>query len=140
MLHLCIHDCVCLRKIVLLYLLIESCVLMSPTFCVSLYFTNWDWLVIPLTASIITPVKCPYMYSAIVSPLWHSRDCDTSLWTSNDYHGVPVNRLMQLVQATGLMMEEILGMHNRSVVALVQWWCITHPSPTPSVLFLSLLC
>jgi len=39
MLHLCIYDCVCLWKIVLFYFLIDSSMLMSPTFCMFLYFT-----------------------------------------------------------------------------------------------------
>jgi hypothetical protein len=61
------------------------------------------------------------------------------LLTCNDYLGGAISTLMQFIQAAGLLMEEILGMHNRSVVALVQWRCIIHSNPTPSVLFLSVL-
>ena len=71
MLHLCIYDCACLWKIVLSYFLIDSSMLMSPTFCVFLYFTIQDWLMIQLIAGMKTVVKCPRPYSEIVSPLWH---------------------------------------------------------------------
>jgi hypothetical protein len=71
MLHLYIYDCACLWKIVLLYFLIDSSMLMSPTFCVFLYFTIQDWLMIQFIAGMKTVMKCPCPYSEIVSPLCH---------------------------------------------------------------------
>ena len=62
MLRLCICDCACLRKIVLLYILIDSSMLMSPTFCVFLCFTIQDWLMIQLIAGMKRVVKCPSPY------------------------------------------------------------------------------
>jgi hypothetical protein len=105
MLCLCIYDCACLWKIVLLYFLIDSSMLMSPAFFVFLYFTIQVWLMIQLIAGMKTVVKCPCPYSEIVSLLWHWGQCDSSLLSSNDCHGVLVSRLMLLVQAAGLLME-----------------------------------
>jgi hypothetical protein len=62
-----------------------------------------------------------HLFCAVVSPP------DIIMLNSSDYFKAPVCKLMPCVQGVGLLMEDIIGTHNRALLVLGLGWLVTDP-------------